>query len=85
LRITELLAHAGEHEVAARRDLAFVADEEPRAREDPLQFFLVDRLAGEDVAADQAALQIHMAALIGAPLACPHRAGLRLVATRPEL
>src|SRR4029453_7549434 len=53
-----LLAHARREEVARLRDLALVADEEPGAREDALLLLSVDLVAHEDLAADDAALDV---------------------------
>ena len=53
-----LLAHGRDEEVARLRDLALVADEEPGAGEDLLQLLPVDLLADEDLAADDAPLDV---------------------------
>ena len=50
--------HAGEKEIAGLGDLALMAHQEPRAREDLLQLGSVDVLVDEDLAADSAPVQI---------------------------
>src|SRR5271154_6679438 len=47
-----VLAHIGGEEVAGFRDLAFVAQIQPAAGEDPLQFLFVDIRLDKDAAAD---------------------------------
>ena len=54
-----LFAHAGHHEIARVRDLALVADEQPRPCEDLLQLLLVDGVVDIDFAANDAALNIN--------------------------
>src|SRR5207253_3499892 len=56
-----LLPHRRHHEVTGTRDLALVADEEPRAREDLLLLAPVDLLVDEDLAADRAAIDVDQA------------------------
>jgi len=53
-----VLAHIGGEEVARLWYLALVAQEQPAARENPLQLLLVDLRLDEDAAADQAILGI---------------------------
>ena len=54
-----LFAHAGLKVIAGLRHLALVADEQPGAREKPLQLFAVDLLVDKDLAADPPRLQVH--------------------------
>jgi hypothetical protein len=56
-----LLAHRRAEIVARLRDLALVADEEPGAGEDALELLAVDLVAHEDLAADDAALDVDQA------------------------
>src|SRR4029453_18203848 len=53
-----LLAHARREKVARLRNLALVADEEPGAREHALLLLTIDLIAHEDLAADDAALDV---------------------------
>src|SRR5439155_17432965 len=53
-----VFAHRGREEIAGLRDLAVMAQEQPAAREDALQFLAVDLRLDKDAAADQAALVI---------------------------
>ena len=46
------LTHARHKEIPRLRDLALVADEQPRAGKEPLQLFPVDLLVNKDLAAD---------------------------------
>ena len=46
------LAHSRDKEIAGLRDLALMADKQPSAREEPLQFLPVDLLVDKDLAAD---------------------------------
>src|SRR6185295_17398095 len=70
-----LLAHGRDHEVAGIRDLALVPDEEPGASEHLLLLLPVDLLVDEDLAADDAAIDVDQAvdadAHGGPPAACP--------------
>src|SRR5215472_14421897 len=54
-----LLPHARDKEIPRVRDLAFVADKEPDAREEPFQLLLVDLVVDKDLAADLPRLQVH--------------------------
>ena len=54
----QLLAHAGDEEVAGIGDLALVPDEQPGAGEQFLQFLAVKFRRHEDLAADRAVLQV---------------------------
>src|ERR1700722_6215382 len=58
-----VFAHIGGEEIAGQRDLALVAQEQPAARENPLQFLLVDLWLDENPAAEQTVLGIDQAAL----------------------
>ena len=51
-----VFAHVGGEEIAGLRDLAFVAQEEPAAREDLPELLLVDLLLDEDATTDEAVL-----------------------------
>src|SRR6185503_3405657 len=53
-----LLAHRGHEEVAGLRDLALVADHQPRAGEHLLLLLPVELLADEDLAADHARIDV---------------------------
>jgi hypothetical protein len=53
-----VFAHRGGDEVARLRDLAFMAQEKPAARENPLQLLFVDLRLDKDAAADEAARHI---------------------------
>src|SRR5713226_5479673 len=57
-----LLAHRGREVVAGARDLALVAQEQPRAGEDPLQLLPVDLVVHKDLAAHAALLDVDQAA-----------------------
>jgi hypothetical protein len=59
-----LLAHARDEIVAGPGNLALVADEEPRAREDPLLLPRVDLVVDEELAADDSALEIDQRACV---------------------
>src|SRR5438045_1887146 len=64
------LAHARDDEIAGVRNLAFMANEEPGVREDPLQFLLVDRLVDKDLAADLTGLQIDQTRPLTVAICC---------------
>jgi len=51
--------HRGAEEVTRLGDLAFMAQKQPAAGEDPLQLLLVDLRLDEDTPADKAVLGIH--------------------------
>ena len=53
-----VLAHPGREKVARPRDLALVAQEQPAAGKDLLQFLFIDLLLDEDAAADEAAVGV---------------------------
>ena len=53
-----VFAHIGGEEIAGRGDLAVMAQKQPAAGEDLLQFLLVDLRLDEDAAADQAAFAV---------------------------
>ena len=53
-----VLTHVGAEEVPRLRDLAFVAEEQPAARKDPLQLLFVDLPLDEDASADQSVIGI---------------------------
>jgi hypothetical protein len=48
-----VLAHIGRHEVARMRDLCFMTQEEPAAREDPFELLRVDLGIDEDPSTDK--------------------------------
>ena len=52
------LAHPRDKEITGLRDLALMPDEEPSAREQPLQLFPVDLLVDENFATDPPRLQV---------------------------
>ena len=54
----QFLAHPRYKEIPRLRDLALMADEQPRAREQPLQLFPVDLLVDKDLAADPPRLHV---------------------------
>ena len=60
----QLLAHPRHEEITGVGDLAFMPDEQPGARKDPLQFLRVDRLVDENLAADRPGGQIDEAGAI---------------------
>lgn len=53
-----VLAHISSEEVPRFGDLAFMAEKQPAARENLLQFLLVNVRLDEDAAADQAFIKI---------------------------
>ena len=53
-----IFAHIGRQEITGLRDLAFVAQEQPTAGEDPLQLLLVDLRLDKDASADEAFIVI---------------------------
>ena len=53
-----VLAHVGGEEVAGVGDLCLVAEEEPAAGENLLQFLMVDGILAEYAGADQAPVNI---------------------------
>src|SRR5713101_2399121 len=81
-----LLTHARRQIVTRPRDLALVADEEPGAREDPLELLPVDLFVHEDLPADDPTLDVDQtleATRLCAGHACPPRRfrGCRLANT----
>src|SRR5215469_1174358 len=54
-----VFTHVSGEEIARPRDLALMAQKEPAAGEDPLQFLLIDLGLDEDAATDQALLGIY--------------------------
>jgi len=66
------LAHARDGEIAGPRDLAFMADKEPGARKDPLQFLLVDCLVDEDLAADLPGVEVNQARAVTVAVCSRH-------------
>src|ERR1700732_4184436 len=67
-----VLAHVSGEEVARQRDLAFMAQEEPAAGEDPLQLLLVELRLDEDAATDQTLLGVDQPQHIGFHRLAPH-------------
>src|ERR1700732_778785 len=65
------LAHPRDEEIPRLRDLALMADEQPGAREEPLQFFAVDLLLDTDLAADLPRFHVHETRPVSM-LACCH-------------
>ena len=51
--LERVFAHLGGEEITGLRDLAVVAQKEPAAGEDPLQFLLINIGLNEDAAADE--------------------------------
>src|SRR5207244_4484552 len=56
-----LLAHRRDEEIAGLRDLAFMADEEPRAGEHAVELLAIDLFADKNLAADDAFLDVDQA------------------------
>ena len=54
-----VFTHVGGEEVAGVGDLGLVAEEEPAAGEDLLQFFLIDVILAEDSGADQSPVGVN--------------------------
>src|SRR6516164_1195082 len=80
-----VFTHVSGEEIARPRDLALMAQKEPGAGEDPLQFLLIDLGLDEDAATDQALLGIYQPERIGFHRLSPHwfcgvRRGTRSIA-----
>ena len=74
------LRHASEDVIARLRHLAFMTDEQPGARENALELVLVDLLAGENIPADHALIEIDQPALVADRPCAAHRLRLNSIA-----